>query len=109
MKAQDVYTIALCMIDSDGDDERANRTPQIIDVLSKELAFYEGTPVTKEIKTLDDELYISDDTATRVLPYGVAASFALADKDGDMYNDYSYMYRALCRTIKQPTSEEIQM
>ncbi|MEL7604233.1 MAG: hypothetical protein AAGU77_13840, partial [Bacillota bacterium] len=81
-------------------EDYARRAPALIGVLQKELAFYEGVTLTGAIKSMDDTLQISDDTASRVLPYGIAANFALADKNGDMYNDYSYMYRALCRTIR---------
>ncbi len=104
MTAKDAYNIALMLIDnleSDTENEDyAKRAPAVIDVLQRELAFYEGVAVTGRIKYLDDTLQISDDTASRILPYGIAASFALADKNGDMYNDFSYMYRALCRTIR---------
>ena len=34
------------------------------------------------------------------MPYGLAANFALVDKNDDMYSDYSYMYRSLIRTIR---------
>ena len=104
MTAKDAYEIAMNLIDNAGSDteteDYANRTPAVINVLQRELAFYEGVSLTGEVKDLDDTLQISDDTASRVLPYGIAANFALVDKNGDMYNDYSYMYRALCRTIR---------
>ncbi len=104
MTAKDAYGIALELIDAVGEDETrdyANRAPAVIDVLQRELAFYEGVPVSGKVGDLNDVLQISDDTASRVLPYGIAANFALTDKNGDMYNDYSYMYRALCRTIRR--------
>ncbi len=102
MTAQDVCEMALALIDAadetDNEDYR-RRAPAIIDVLQRELAFYEGTAVTRKVESLDDALEISGDTVTRIMPYGLAASFALADKNGDMYADYSAMYRMLCRTI----------
>lgn len=105
MTAKDAYEIALELIDSAGSEaetqDYADRAPAVIDVLQRELAFYEGTAVSGKVDDLDNALQISDDTASRVLPYGIAANFALADKNGDMYNDYSYMYRALCRTIRR--------
>ena len=104
MTAKDAYEIALVLIDNTGSDveneDYAKRAPAVIDVLQRELAFYEGVTLTGEVKSLDDTLQISDDTASRMLAYGIAANFALVDKNGDMYNDYSYMYRALCRTIR---------
>ncbi len=102
MTAQDVCVMALTLIDADelDNDDYLLRAPAIIDVLQRELAFYEGVTVRRRIAILEDALEISDDTATRIMPYGLAASFALADKNGDMYADYSSMYRAMCRTIR---------
>jgi hypothetical protein len=104
MTAKDAYDIALMLIDNmeseTENEDYLKRAPAVIDVLHRELAFYEGVAVSGCIDSLDDALEISDDTGSRILPYGIAASFALADKNGDMYNDFSYMYRALCRTIR---------
>lgn len=103
MTAQDVYELALALIDqADAPDaaDYAARAPVLIDVLQHELAFYEGVSLTRTVGRLEDTLEISDDTAERIMPYGLAASFALADKNGDMYADYSAMYRALIRTIR---------
>ena len=102
MTARDVCEMALTLIDAAEEADNEDyllRAPGIIDVLQRELAFYEGKAVMRAVKHLDDALEISDDTATRIMPYGLAASFALADKNGDMYADYSAMYRAMCRTI----------
>lgn len=55
---------------------------------------------------MEDTLEISDDTAMRIMPYGLAANFALIDKNDDMYSDYSYMYRSLIRTIR---SDEVDI
>jgi hypothetical protein len=103
MTAQDVYELSLALIDQlDAADtvDYAERAPALIDVLQHELAFYEGISLTRTVGKLEDALQISDDTAERIMPYGLAASFALADKNGDMYADYSAMYRALTRTIR---------
>lgn len=102
MTAQDVYNMALALIDQAEDEDAEDyrlRAPAIIDALQRELAFYESRMLTRKLADLDDALEISDDTAMRIMPYGLAASFALADKNGDMYADYSAMYRMLCRTI----------
>lgn len=109
MTARDAYEQALDLIDSAGGEaeheDYARRAPAVIDVLQRELAFYEGVALTGRVENLDDTLELSDDTVLRVLPYGVAANFALADKNGDMYSEYSYMYRALCRTIRHAETE----
>ena len=104
MTANDVYETALVLMDSaedigDTDSDYYEKAPYLIDLLQRELARLEGVDITQKIESLDDTLEISDDTASRVLPYGLAAKFALADKDADTYNDYSAQYLGLCRTI----------
>lgn len=101
MKALEAYNVALKLIGKIDNEKYARRSISIINGLQKELAFCEGITVTEEIKNLDDVLQISNYSASRVLPYGIAASFALADRNGDMYSEYNYMYRALCRMIKR--------
>lgn len=108
MTAQEAYEMALALIDqTEGADtaDYAARAPAVIDVLQRELAFYEGIAVTRNVKKLEDTLEISEDSAERILPYGLAASFALSDKNGDMYADYSAMYRSLIRTIRPGESD----
>lgn len=108
MTAQEAYEMSLALIDqAEGIDtaDYASRAPALIDVLQRELAFYEGTAVTRRVKKLEDILEIGEDTAERILPYGLAASFALSDKNADMYSDYSAMYRALIRTIRPEDSD----
>ena len=103
MTAQDVYDLAMALIDqaeSPDASEYAQRAPSLIDVLQHELAFYENKVLTRTVNSLDDVLEVSEDTSERIMPYGLAASFALADKNSDMYADYSAMYRALIRTIR---------
>lgn len=102
--AEDVYNAALDLMDSheeigDTDADYYEKAPRLINVLQLELARLEGTQITEKIESLTDELEISDDTANRVMPYGLAAQFALADKNPDMYQDYSVQYAALKRTI----------
>lgn len=103
MTARDVYELAMALIDeadSDNGQDYTAKAPQLIDILQRELAFYEGKTSSGTVTSLDSVLEISDDTAARIMTYGLAASFALADKDADMYSDYSYMYRSLIRTIR---------
>ncbi len=125
MTARDVYELAIALIDetdqlvkipeagsdeagasTDGENDwhyegdYAKKAPGLIDILQRELAFYEGRAVPGKIEDMDSVISVSDDTAARIMPYGLAASFALADRNADMYNDYSYMYRALIRTIR---------
>ena len=109
MTARDVYELSLALIDeidTDGNisletaESYEGKAPKVLDVLQKELAFYEDVTLAASISSLEDTLEISDDTAMRIMPYGLAASFALADKNNDMYSDYSYMYRSMIRTIR---------
>jgi len=114
VNARDVYELGIALIDeietdgsisADTAEGYEGRALKILDVLQKELAFYEGITLTGRIDSLDDALEISDDTAMRIMPYGLAASFALADKNDDMYSDYSYMYRSLIRTIRNDETD----
>jgi hypothetical protein len=107
--AQEVYERALALIDEIGEDGTidaentagyAGKAPLLIDMLQRELATLERVTVENEISALTDALAISDDTALRIMPYGLAAKFALADKDADAYNEYSAQYELLKRTIK---------
>lgn len=109
MTAENIYEIALALIDEIDDDGTidAERTASykgkavfLIDILQRELAFCEGVTVFNAITALEDSLVISDDTALRILPYGLAAKFALADKDADTYNEFQSAYERLKRTIR---------
>jgi hypothetical protein len=110
MTANDVYELALALIDegkgSDNESGYAEKAPALIDALQREIAFYEGvTP--RKISKVEDTLQISDDSGMRIMPYGLAALFALADRNADMQNDYNYMYRSLLRTIR-PEETDIE-
>jgi len=107
MTARDVYEIALALIDEEGSDNEpgyAAKAPRLIDSLQREIAFYEGVAPTS-VTDLDDDLSISGDSAVRIMPYGLAALFALADRNADMQGDYSFMYRSLLRTIRPEESD----
>ena len=114
MTARDVYERAMALIDETETDgsisseyaaDYEGKAPRLIDTLQHELAFYESVTLTASIDDLDDVLEISDDTAVRIMPYGLASVFALADKNTDMYGDYSSMYRRLCNTIRSDEAD----
>ncbi len=108
MTAQEVYELAMALIDQAESPDAAEyekRAPALIDVLQHELAFYENKKITRPVTDLEKTLELSEDTAERIMPYGLAASFALADKNNDMYADYSAMYRAMIRTIRSVETE----
>jgi hypothetical protein len=99
MTANDVYEAALALMDEIDDDGTVNeessyagKAPRLLDLLQRELAKLEGVTITAKIDELSDTLVISDDAALRVMPYGLAAKFALADKDNDLYNEYQGQY-----------------
>lgn len=105
MTAQDVFDMALALIDEPDCAQRyASCAVDVVNALHHELAFYEDKKVS-QIKKLDDVLEISEDTAVNVLPYGIAASFALSNGNGEMFADCSAFYRALIRTIKNKNKQ----
>lgn len=112
--ANQVYLKALALIDevdSTGaatdaaTDSYAGKAPSLIDTLQLELMLYEDVTLATAITTLSGTLGISDDTALRVMPYGLAAKFALADKDAEFYNEYSNEYEKLKRTIQRAEAD----
>jgi hypothetical protein len=112
MTANDVYKKACALMDEIDENGEVNedtgyegRAPELINMLQSELAFYEGTDILEEITSLDNDLEISNDTASRVMPYGLAAQFALGDRNDNMYADYSAKYHSMIRTIKAPVEE----
>ena len=109
MTANEVYNSALALIDAYEKNgtisptktaDYAGRAPALLALLQRELAFHEDFELTTDITSLDDELEISDDTAKRIMPYGLAAAFALADFEADKYADYTAKYQRLIRTIR---------
>lgn len=98
MTAQDVYDIALVLVDEveetgdfRADAARDAKAPYIIDALQREIARAEGIE-TSDITDLTDNLVISDDSAKRILPYGIAAKLALADKLMEFAISYQNTY-----------------
>jgi response regulator of citrate/malate metabolism len=108
MTANDVYEAALALMDEIDDDSTVNeeatasyagKAPRLLDLLQRELAKLEGVEVTAKIDTLDDEMEISDDSAMRVMPYGLAAQFASADENYGKADRFQGKYEQLQRTI----------
>ena len=100
MTAQHVYEKALGLLDEleedgtvsdDTDAVYAKRAIQLIDTLQRELARYEGVE-PNSITALTQTLKISDVTAATVLPYGLAANFALVDNMTALYGVYNSQY-----------------
>lgn len=102
MTAEGVYDYALVLMDSAGEDadnaDYEAKAPILIDIIHRETAKAEGVTAS-QITDLTDTLDVSDDAALRVMPYGLAAKFALADGDNDKYNDYTAEYQNGLRTL----------
>lgn len=67
--------------------------PGYLSLLCCEIAKAEGQEgVPAPISTLGDALPVSDDSARRVLPFGLAMYFALIDRESELYNHFSSAY-----------------
>lgn len=115
MTVYNVYERALALIDEITDDGTIDaeataayegKAPMLMDILQREIAVSEGITITRIISSVEDELEVSEDSALRILPYGLAAKFALADKDADNYNEFQTNYERLKGRI-QATEEDI--
>jgi hypothetical protein len=113
MTGQDVYEAALALIDEIGDDGTIDedttasyegKAPRLLDMIQRELAIAENVTAT-QITALTSVLVVSDDTALRVMPYGLAAKFALQDKDLDLYGELIREYDKLKRTIRSDEAD----
>jgi hypothetical protein len=98
MTAQEVYNNALILLDEVDEDGAFSeseayetKAPYLINMLQREIARAEGVEPNK-ITALTDTLVISNDSAERILPYGVAAKFALADKLMEFASYYQGVY-----------------
>lgn len=114
MTARQAYEYALALMDEIKEDGTADaqttagyagKAPRLIDMLHRDLAGAEGKTVTEAITSLSDALIISDDTAARILPFGLAAKFALSDRDAASYNEFSTEYKRQKRTIPGTQSD----
>ena len=108
MIAGDIFTRAVALIGSFNEDGGIDEdstalykslAPDIIDQTQKELAFLEG--ITAEpVLTLEDAITISDDSAGRIMPYGVAMRFVLAEANAMLFNQFELEYQAAKRTVR---------
>lgn len=111
MTAREVYENALVLID-EVDESGAlsestayeTKAPFLINMLQREIARAEGIEPSK-ITALTDSLVISDDSANRVMPYGLAARFALADKLMEFASYYQGIYDERSKQIGVKTED----
>jgi hypothetical protein len=67
--------------------------PAYLNILVREIATAENAQVVpSNVQGLDAVLDISDDSAARVLPFGLAMYFAVIDRDSELYNHFSQLY-----------------
>lgn len=101
VKAKEVVDAALKLICHVGelgavDANRESRyygvAPSYLTVLQYELAEYENAPQPKPISDLSQQIELSDETALKVMPVGLAMYFALIDRDAALYNHFSTTY-----------------
>jgi hypothetical protein len=108
MTAQESYYKAVGLLDeletdgtisSDTNEAYQYRAIALIDTLQRQIAVAESVE-PNEITALTDTLKISDSSASRVLPYGIAANFALSDRMMDMYAVFDNAYRSELSKVK---------
>jgi hypothetical protein len=87
------------VVDENGCSKYFGVAPAYLNILVREIATAENTQaiqalqaVSSNIQGLDSVLDISDDSATRVLPFGLAMYFAVIDRDSELYNHFSQLY-----------------
>lgn len=101
VKARDVVDAALKLtghvgelgaVDRNREARYYGAAPVYLTVLQYELAQRENAPNPRPVTGLDDELGVSDETALKVMPVGLAMYFALLDRDAVLYNHFSSSY-----------------
>jgi hypothetical protein len=101
VKAKDVAEAALkliCHVNDMGAVDRNKESryygvaPAYLTLLQYELAEFEGAPQPLPISELLQDIGLSDETALKVMPAGLAMYFALIDRDAELYNHFSQSY-----------------
>ncbi len=73
----------------------------LLNQILQEIAFSEGKNEAIEIQQLADYVTISDNSALRVAPFGLAMLFALTDGDMEMFDFFSHKYEFGKSTIRR--------
>lgn len=79
-------------VDENKDSRYFGAAPAYLTILSSEIAAAENRALPAPVSGLDDNLPVSDDSAARVLPFGLAMYFSLIDRDSELYNFFSQLY-----------------
>lgn len=80
------------VIDKNRESRYYGVAPAYLTVLQYELAEHENAPAPLAVTSLTQELDISDETALKVMPVGLAMYFALIDRDAALYNHFKSSY-----------------
>lgn len=110
VKAKEVVDAALRFIGHVGEQGAIDRNrearfysvaPTYLTMLQFELAQFENAPMPLPVSDLAQQLELSDETALKVMPAGLAMYFALLDRDAELYNHFqgSY-YGSLAPSVK---------
>lgn len=115
MKARKVYDEAMILygvvsqrgtVDQSRAELYETRALTVMSMMQRELYLMEQgdeeRPLPKDIRTMNDELQISDDAALRVMLYGLVMYFAEFDRDAFLYNTYSVEYSNRLQTLHRP-------
>lgn len=101
VKAKEVADAALRLIfhvgemgaiDKNKESRYYSVAPAYLTVLQYELADYENAPQPQPVADLSQEIALSDETALKVMPVGLAMYFSLIDRDAALYNHFSGCY-----------------
>jgi hypothetical protein len=89
-------------IDTAKTTEYTNKAIPLINQILQDIAYIEGNNEVTEITALTDFLDILDNSAVRVMPWGLGQLFALGDNDSDMFGYFSTKYEYEKSKIKRP-------
>ena len=97
--AVDAALRLICHVNAAGAVEQTRQAkyygmaPAFLTVLQYELAACENAGALPEpVTDLQTALSLSDETALKALPAGLAMYFALTDRDSELYNHFSKVY-----------------
>jgi hypothetical protein len=82
--------------------ELLKRSLPVINSILGDILHITGQPF-EQIAHVNDPLPVSDDTAMRVMPYGVAMLIAQSENDGDNQQMMASMYNQLRSSVQKKT------
>lgn len=95
------------------DDNRESKyiglAPAYLTILVREIGEAENSAsAAGPVTDMNSVLSVSDDSAVRVLPFGLAMYFALIDRDSELYNYFSELYYEKLLPSIRPDETAIQ-